>query len=199
MSQAIQKTTITDRDGNPHDYTTIPFDYDKSVDLKLKLMGVLFRPLADAVGELLSGATESTKNDPANATFNFALVAEAVDWRQLGPVVEQFPERLVAAGGSELIAQILHSTVRRSGEGAALKLSNPSSRSKAFSGGNQVESYKAIKWVLGVNYAPFSMGASTGWSEAFDSLKTAFDSALAQISTQPTGENTTEPKTADSD
>lgn len=199
MSQEIQKTTITDRDGNPHDYTTIPFAYDKSFDMKLKLLGIIVRPLTDAVGELLSGATEGTKNDPGNVTLDFAAVIEAIDWRQIGPIAQKIPERLVAAGGSELVAALLHDTVRRTGDGQALKLSNPGSRSKAYSGGNQIESYKAVKWVLEVNYAPFSTADSGGWMSAFEQLKTVFGSTLEELSSKKTEPSTTKTKPAAED
>lgn len=199
MSQDLQRTIITDRDGNPHNYTTTPFAYDKSVDMKLKLMGIIVRPLADAFGELLSGATEGSTNDPANFILDFATVIEAIDWRQIGPIVQKVPERLVAAGGSELIAQLLDGTIRRTGDDVALKLNNPGSRSKAFSGGNQIESYKAIKWILEVNYAPFSAGESGGWMESFDELKNLFVTTLAEVSSRTSGETTTEQKPVETD
>lgn len=162
MSLEEKKTTIEDVEGGEHSYTCVPFHYDKGMDLKFKILRLIAKPMGDALGDLMKGATEGSE----------AELVESIDFSRLGDIFEQLPERIIDAGGSKLIAEILSLTVRTT-EGDSgpehLKLKEPLARSKAFAGGNQVESYRAIKWALGVNYAPFGTDGSPDWSRLFKS------------------------------
>ncbi len=69
--------------------------------------------------------------------------------------------RLVAEhGGSKLVARLLAKT-QRVCDGKRRPLSDPEWRTEAYSGGNWVEFYAAIRWVFDVNYGPFLTAVQT--------------------------------------
>ena len=208
------ETVIKDSQGVDHKYTTIPFPFDKSVDLKLKILAIVARPIGDAVGELIHGAAVEgaaeklgdLTTDPGASVNADAL--DGINWSKLGPIAEQIPSRLIEAGGAALLAEILADTVRYSKGGGdenrdlKLHLAKPINRDAAFSGGNHVEAYRAVAWILGVNYSPFSTGDSVGFQGLWIELKGWLKSIKAEASsdltpkpaasTEPTSEVETE-------
>ena len=193
MPRTVVETEITDKWGTTHKYQTVPLPFDKAIDLKLDILKIVIRPLGDAFGELLGSASglgeaeslggapsasggpeEAHVDDPGDS---FDVTTDSVDWSRLGELLEQLPERLIAAGGSRLLARILHDTSRISppaeeGEKSKrLQLRDPKARDAAFSAGNWPECYKAVAWILGVNYSPFSTDNSSDWKSIWSDLR----------------------------
>ncbi len=182
------KTTINDVWGKPHEYSCEPLGYDESMGLKLRLGLMVIRPVVSALGATLADAIATLggdAEDPA-AGVNLAdlgAVLDQLDGMDFGTIGKELAssadvllERLIAAGGAEFIAEILAGTTRRTPDAEqdhlkTLDLSKPLGRTRAYSGGNQIESYRAIKWILAVNYAPFMMGESGGLPALWAALK----------------------------
>jgi hypothetical protein len=64
------------------------------------------------------------------------------------------PRLIAEKGGSKLVARLLAKT-QRVCDGKRRPLSDPEWRTEAYSGGNWVEFYSAVRWVFDVNYGPF--------------------------------------------
>jgi len=128
-------------------YETIPYRFDKAINLKLKLASVLAGPLGQALGDL--GDDD-----------------DAVDLRALGDVLSRVPSALLDLGGAELFREILSDTVRYPlrADGARSKepLSDPINLDKAFAA-NLNELYDVLIWVLKVNYGPFLTALWERW------------------------------------
>ena len=201
MPREIQTTEIRDKDGQTHVYETVPYEFDKGIDLKLRILKVIVKPLGDALGELFTaqgaspgpqaagqapegaaGPAEAPEGpeaadvaDPGDSYDVRAL--DAMNWAGLGDLLEQIPDRLIAGGGSKLIAEILAETRRITpGEKATdsptrINLREPRARDAAYSGGNWPECLKACAWILGVNYSPFSTGDSSDWKATLSGLR----------------------------
>jgi hypothetical protein len=61
-------------------------------------------------------------------------------------------------GGSDFLVKLLKNCSRSvtvDGKPKIQSLANPASRSSAYGGGNMIEFFYALRWVLGVNYGPF--------------------------------------------
>jgi hypothetical protein len=183
MPREKTQTTIKDRDGVEHTYTCIPFPFDHSMDLKYRLLKIIVRPLADALGEIL-GDMQGLPQDPESGVDATNALSE-IDFSKLGPILEMIPERILEAGGPKLLSEILESTVRITpgglgdGKDQILRVGkDPLHRDTAYAGGNWLECYKACAWVLGVNYAPFSTDGSKDLGGLWTELKSAWSSIL---------------------
>jgi hypothetical protein len=176
-----RRTEITDELGRSYSYTCIPFKFDKAWNLKLKILRIIVKPIGDALGELLSG-------DAGDGLSIEETAQLAGQYGQLGAILGQVPERLIEAGGASLVAEILSQTIRIgdvNGTEKPLRLSDENNRSLAYSGGNFRECYRAIRWVLGVNYAPFSADGSHDWSKLFGTLTDYLPLTLAEKTPNP--------------
>lgn len=188
MSLDFVETTLQDRDGREHRYKTAPFRFDQGMDLKLRVMKVIAKPLGDALGDLLSGPTMPEGQDEQSETADLTQAVQGLDWSGLGDLLEQIPGRIMDAGGAALISEILSRTVRTTpggqndGKDLHLKLNDDLNRSRAYAGGNYGEMYQAVWWILKVNFAPFS----TGNSADFRTLWERLSDWLAGITAQPT-------------
>lgn len=144
-----QKTTIRDHNGEEHAYTCTPLGFDEAFDLGLELAAVVGGPLGEAFKGLLLGS---------------GLDDDSLDEQVIGQAVAsigELPERLIARGGSALLARILGTTTRvgRDEKGSVLhRLDAKEDRDAAYSGGNIREAMDAARWVLEVNYGPFLAG-----------------------------------------
>ncbi len=167
MPRTIHETVLTDRDGAEHRYECVPHTFDEAVKLKLQLLQIIVRPLGEALGELIGEASDET----------YDLSTDNIDWSKLGPLLETIPTKLLEAGGSDLFEDVLKYTNRITpngnpdGKPRRLRLREPLARDEAFAGGNWGECYRALLWVLGVNFAPFSMDASDGWAGYWAKLR----------------------------
>lgn len=138
MPRDIVKTEIQDKWGVNHVYETVPYPFDKGINLKLRILKVIIKPLADVFSEVFTtnaadarealeaasagnppatdetatdGAPEAASvEDPGDAYDVKAL--DVMDWSGLGELVDQIPQRLIDAGGAKLIAEILAETRR---------------------------------------------------------------------------------------
>jgi hypothetical protein len=138
--------------GELHRYETVPFPFDQALDLGLELAGIVGGPIGRAFKGLLTGG--SLSDDDLDEQMLGAAAGE----------IGELPAKLLAAGGSRLVARILARTTRigrhqaKPGVPAELykmPLADPQQRDAAFGGGNLAEAMKAVKWVLQVNYGPF--------------------------------------------
>lgn len=167
MALTQRKITLTDSEGKPHEYICTPFRFDQGLALKLRILKIIVKPLGDALGQVLSDA-------PAGAAEEH-IMAEGLDLTGLGAVLAEVPERVIEAGGAALVAEILSQTVRVTRGGAdgdlRLDLKDELARAKAYAGGNYVEAYQALAWVLGVNYAPFGADGRPNWSALWSGLR----------------------------
>lgn len=161
------ETTIADCESVAHHYTCQPFAFDEAFDLGLEIAAVVGGPLGDAFKALLIGG------ELEDGALDENVLSKAA--AGLGDV----PARLIARGGSALIARILATTIRvGTDDKGPIKqpMADANNRTAAYSGGNLMEAINAVKWVLQVNYGPFLTGL-------WDAL-TPHLSELAQPSTQ---------------
>jgi len=169
MPRTPVTTTIPDMDGVSHEYETIPWSFDEAVEIKLILAGLLGEPVGGMLAAFLGGGGD--------------LDAE-IDAGELGRAVGRLPQAIMDQGGPALIARILHDTVRYTETGGkrhGKRLRDSLARDEAYAGGNLLEAYRAIGWVLKVNYGPFLMGLSPIlrglWQRAQGLMQTATASA----------------------
>ena len=140
------RTTLDDRNKEPHSYECKPYAFDEAFDLGLKLAGVVGGPIGEAFKSMLLGSD---------------LDDLELDGQVIGSIagtLGDLPGALAKAGGSELIARILAQTWRAGDEGNRQLLGDAEDRDAAYSGGNLREAIDAVRWVLTVNYGPFLMG-----------------------------------------
>jgi len=139
-------TTLFDLDGREHRYETVPFAFDQCFDLGLELAAMVGGPLGEAFKSVLLGGNAGALD-----------LDEKVLGQAIGALGE-LPGRVIAAGGSKLIARILATTTRIATVGGELRkqpLLDDGQRTAAFGGGNLREAIDAVRWVLTVNYGPF--------------------------------------------
>lgn len=157
----IATTKIADRNGIEHAYEHRAFPFDECLDLGLELAAVVGGPLGESFKALLMGG------DLADGALDEKVLTQAV--AGLGDV----PARLIARGGSALIARILATTTRIGTDAGGLvkqSLGDASVRDAAYSGGNLIEAIHAVKWVLQVNYGPFLTGLWDAYLPALSEL-----------------------------
>jgi len=193
MSQHAITTTIKSvwPSGEEHTYTTIPLGFDESGELALKLGKITAGPLGDVFGSVMRhlSVADTVKLAEAKEAGELEELAAAaaesediLDGVDAGAVLDRLVSGIIEAGGMELIAEILHNTIRNTeatGKRAAqkLRLKDKTARDQAYAGGNQGEAAKAVAWVLAVNYAPFLMGRSWSFGDAWSFLRTALNEA----------------------
>ena len=139
---------INDREGRARRYEITPLEYDDSLDLGLKLADLIGGPIGDALRSMLMG--DDTDLD------------KQIDAKVVGKALAELtslPARIMRAGGSTLVAEMLQGVYRieKDAKGVARRqdLTDPVERTRAFGGGNQIESFQALRAVLEVNYGPF--------------------------------------------
>jgi len=175
-------TMIADRDGVEHDYVTIPFAFDNAINLKLKILKIIVRPLVEGIQEFAGFAKLARAGEMTDGEL------DAMSDARFGEIVDQIPERLILAGGADLLAEILKDTVRTTpgagpdGQKLVLRLGKPAARDQAYSGGNWLEAYRAVAWVLAVNYAPFGTGGSGSLSDIWSALRDLLPRAMTEQS-----------------
>lgn len=179
----IATTKIADSNGIEHAYEHRPFPFDEAFDLGLELAAVVGGPMGEAFKALLMGG------DLDDGALDQQVLTKAV--AGLGDV----PARLIARGGSALIARILATTTRVGTDAGGLvkqSVGDASVRDAAYSGGNLIEAIHAVKWILQVNYGPF-----------LTALWAAFQPALSELAgplttggqeTQPNAPNANDQK-----
>jgi hypothetical protein len=137
MGTELHETDLKDMHGTEHHYYTIPLPFDEALALKVDLLDVALGPAIGALGALTADGEDSEPN------------AAAVIGALSG-----LPQRIAAKGSTAMVARLL-ATTQRVIDGKRRKLSEPVVRTEAFSGGNWVEFYSVIAWVVKVNYGPF--------------------------------------------
>lgn len=144
MRDRIETTVIADCMGEEHQYSTTIFGAEEGSRLGLLLAKVIAGPFAQFV----------------------AGVGDLDDEVDLTPL-EDLPQKIINAGGFDLFCRILKFTKRafHDGEGnlkwAHLKHKHEIDRIYA---GNLSEMLAVCKWVVMVNYVPFSPDGSRQWS-----------------------------------
>lgn len=141
------ETTLTDCHGRDHLYEITPFSYDEGFDLGMELADLIGGPLGDALKSMLEGG-DFDLDDVDEGTLGQGLAE-----------LTTLPRRILAKGGSQLVARMLRGCVRadkdEQGELYKQHLKDPAARTRAFAAGNQKESFEALREVLQVNYGPF--------------------------------------------
>lgn len=144
MRERTENIQLADCMGNLHEYQTTLFSAREASRIGLILAKVIAGPFST----FLSSADLDKELD-------------------LGPVFADLPQRVMSAGGFDLFLDILKLT-KRSDEGleGGLKwatLAKEYEMDRAYSG-NLVEMGRAMKWVIWVNFVPFSPDGSRSWS-----------------------------------
>lgn len=174
-------TKLRDHEGGEHAYTCKPFPFDQAFDLGLELAAIVGGPLGEAFKGLLMG---STLDDD---TLDDQVIGNAV------ASIGELPERLMARGGSALLARILSTTTRvgKDEKGSVLhRLGDADDRDAAFAGGNLREAIDAARWVLEVNYGPFLAGMWEGLRPRLTELASSLQSSPpSQPTSEPQNQN----------
>lgn len=172
--------------GVEHTYTTTPLGFDESGELALKIGAITARPLGDIFGSVMAHLSVADALEAAKAAEDGELTAKAkadarkkdiLDGVDPGDILDRLVQGLIAAGGMELVAEVLNNTKRhtpapnKDTKPLNLHLSDAMDRSKAYAGGNQGEAAKAVAWVIAVNYAPFLMDRSWSFGEGLQLLQ----------------------------
>lgn len=161
-------------------YQTQAFDFDESVSIQLELGQII----GGAAGPFVEFASQLFTYGDDGAMHFDEEKANAADTSVLNKVIQSIPQGIIAAGGVKFVRRILANTSREVesivGDGRLdlVKLSDhhPSGGQwfdYLFTGGNLLELYLAIGWVLTVNFSPFGRGGSWGWKQLFIELQNA--------------------------
>jgi len=163
------ETKLTDAEGNSIRYECKPFGFDQAFDLGLELAAVVGGPLGEAFKGLLLGA------DLDDDRLDEAVIGKAL------ASVGELPDRLIARGGSELLAKLLANVQRMGSDEAGTvrqHMSDPEDRDAAYGGGNLREALDAAKWVIEINYGPFLTGL-------LDALRPQLEALIAPVNPSP--------------
>lgn len=161
------------RDGQTS-YFTVKLPFGRAYRLGLQLAGVLMPVFGPAAAALfgLDGSEDEEEVNFAPALENLADI----------------PQHLLDLGGEEFIMEIFADTVRLGPDGKKQILRTEEGLTDAYSGGNFGELFRAIWWVLRVNYGPFGMDDKSDflalWSKLRQRLE-RFNSSLSDESTEP--------------
>jgi hypothetical protein len=137
---------IQDAEGIDHEYSCIPFAFDEALDLKLQLLELVAEPLGRLLGGAAGGGDEELE----------------IDMSAVGEALAAIPQAIATRGGAQLVARVLRNTRRMDPDTNKWRpLRQPEERTAAYMPANMGECYRAIMWVLRVNYGPFSMDALT--------------------------------------
>ncbi len=173
-------------------YTTTPLGYDESGKLALRLSKITAKPLGDLFGGLMSHLTAEDTVEAAKAADAGELAQLAADQAdsenalegiEVGDILAMLVDGIIAEGGMDLVAEIFAQTIRhtpaadKESKAMTLHLKDSLARDRAYAGGNQAESVKAIGWVLMANYAPFLMERFQSSAGALGLLRGALASA----------------------
>jgi len=181
------KTKIADMYGRLHGYTCRPLGFDDALDLGLELAALAGGPLGTAFKGLLLGNEDPIELGADDKTDDMMS--------QIIQGLSALPEQLIARGGSALIARVLAGVIRigEDDQGKVKQdLSDKDDRDAAYGGGNMAEAFRAVKWVLEVNYGPF---LTEVWAGVQPHLSGPESSLKPSLLTQ-SQENTTESKEA---
>ncbi len=138
----MQTFTLTDRDGNRHDYSCTPHGAMSGGGLQLML------DVADVVGGVMGAALK------AMVGMGDAAESTSIDLTDISALAENLPRRLMTAGGPKLIARVLENTKRCDDSGKWVILSSETALDTAYTG-NYGELFRAVWEVLCANFSPF--------------------------------------------
>ncbi len=169
------ETTIKGRDG-PVKYYTHPLAFGEAYTLGLELAGVLTPVLGGAAAGFF-GLDQDIDDDTIDLTAATAAIAN-------------IPHHLLELGGPEVIRRIFAYTTRVPEGERPQKLKHETNLTKAYTGGNFLEMFRALWWVLRVNYGPFGTAAGVDWSE----LSRKARSWLKEVSSQDSETESSEPR-----
>lgn len=175
----LAETIIEGRDG-PAQYCTHPLAFGEAYTLGLELAGVL-TPVLGGAAAAMFGLDQDVEDDTVDLTPAAAAVAN-------------IPHHLLELGGPELIKRIFAYTTRTVEGKKAQKLKLETSLTAAYTGGNFAEMFRALWWVLRINYGPFGMGDGVDWSGLSRKLR----SWLSEVSSQDSETPSSEPKPSSS-
>ena len=179
MIELQANTKIKDALGVEHDYMTIKFGSEVGTGIFLRLAKVVAGPLSEFLLSVDLGATESVLD---------------VDVSGLGRAIADFPSRLLAEGGFSFLSEILRQTKRgrtdpSTGRVDWADLKDRHNVDRVYAG-NYPELFRAVSWVVLVNFAPFLPDGSQSWLGLWKMLKDALpgpDTVLGQLETERTG------------
>jgi hypothetical protein len=173
------ETTINGRDG-PARYYTHPLAFGEAYTLGLELAGVLTPVLGGAAGALFG-----LDQDVEDETIDLTPAAQAI---------ANIPHHLLDLGGPEIIRRIFAYTTRKVEGEKPQKLKLEANLTLAYTGGNFAEMFKALWWVLRINYGPFGTAGGVDWSGLSRKLRTW----LSEVSLQDSEIENSEPKPSSS-
>ena len=136
---------------------TVAFPSSEGMDLLLTLGQIIGGPLGYMIQSIFSLSEAESESD-------FDL-----DLSQLPSIIEKIPQVLAEKGGSKLIMQILSKTKRCNGQDQWHNL-REQKHFDAIYASNYLEMFKALAWVLEVNFAPFSEGNTPSWKGLWSKL-----------------------------
>lgn len=155
--QAQHNTTLDDSQGNEVQYMTVAFPTSEGTDLLLTIGQIVGGPVGYMIQSFFSMAESG---EDMEVDF---------DLSQLPEIVERIPRLLVEKGGSKLIQKILAKTKRCNGEGNWQALKEQRHFDSIYAS-NYLEMFKALLWVLEVNFAPFSTDGTPSWKGLWSRL-----------------------------
>jgi hypothetical protein len=150
----------------------------------MRIVGGAAGPVVDFASSLFTFGDEGVK--PSDNMDQ----AKAAD---LGRAITAIPEGIIQAGGPEFVKRLLANTSREidlagTGKPALVPLSSDGFMwlDKIYPGGNWLEMYRALGWILAVNFSPFGRSGSESWSKLSARLKAATQQLLSpSTETQP--------------
>lgn len=155
--QAQHNTTLMDSQGNDIEYMTVAFPTSEGTDLLLTIGQIIGGPVGYMIQSIFSMAESEEE------------INLDIDLSQLPLIIERIPQVLVEKGGSKLIQKILAKTKRCNGEGTWQALKEQRHFDAVFAS-NYLEMFRALLWVLEVNFAPFSTDGTPSWKGLWSRL-----------------------------
>lgn len=135
-------TSMTDDDGQSHEYSLIQHGASEGFDLLPRMLEVVGEPIAVAL--LGDGSSDVDLDQLRDGAVEMEL---SLRGDLLGPQITTFCRRLVAAGGAGLVRDLLKYT-QRDGK----PLADRTHFDAAFQG-NYGELMMAVKWAITENFA----------------------------------------------
>jgi hypothetical protein len=153
--QAQHTTTIPDAAGTPHEYITTAFPTSKGYDLLLEIADISSGPVGAAISTFIAMA---------------GAEGDTVEIPDLTQAVQSIPRVLAAKGGSAFLLRLLRNTNRENEKGEMLPLREKVNFDVAYAS-NYLELFRAVAWVVEVNFAPFSADGSPSWKGPWKQLE----------------------------